>query len=177
MSAGWLAALRPRAARERALVALLCLVAAAYGLTLAWDWSRGRSEQAQAVAAERVALAKSLAAGPARPLAAGLVRAPTHTIAALSAQSYLETVLTEAGLADVSVQAAVRQKAAQAGELGVIEVTLEGSFDWTRFVELLKALAPEETGLAVAAVEVEQGEAPSMMMRLRMLYQLEGSGV
>jgi len=165
--------------RERAM---LCALGAAVSIAVAVEAGAYalearagvlESARARAAAAQELASLRDPRLRAELATAAGVARArsfddPTPAIAAVRAQSDLESLARTAGLD--SVRVAVLPAEARAGDMGALRLTLESGFEWSAFDALLSGLAGASQSYVVDAIEVDE-EAATLRLVLRAPYQ------
>lgn len=164
--------------RERALLAVLSLIAAVYIGILLFDWSqslRGRAADARAAHAQAVRARDARAEGSTRARVdaeLGKLRdlaffGETVAIARLRSQSAIEQIAAEAGIRAVRVTGTQSEETSSAVQAHL--VTLQGGFDWASFIVLLEKLSNLEQSVTVVSAAADSTAANSFQLVLRVL--------
>jgi len=161
--------------RERGLAALLGATFAAYGALVAYDFSFAAQTRAE-TAMIAYETARREAAVSQQDLGFLVERQienarryafedRTFAIAQIKAQAEVDTLAQQAGIANARVTA--DGDIDGEGRLRIVNLTVEGRFEWPSFIAFVQSLAQPERSFGVLSVSVDNRSiTPTFRMRL-----------
>lgn len=173
-----LANLRRISARERALVALLVLIASSFALMEARDWEGSAASAALSAAYARSEADRRLAhmssdttmeklAAGVEKAAAGAFEGQTHSIAGVAAQTALGRMLSGAGLAGFRIQA--EGEPTGEGRLRLQSYRIQSPYTPEGLAGFLDALLRTDKVVSITALSVNNGPAATFTVKLTVI--------
>lgn len=163
----WRAGLSPR---ERAGLALLAVLLAAFAAFQSFDWAMSAQARVEQARKERLRMAavasrhmnadwRGAVAQNAGKVWSWSVVETTESIARARAIAELEALVAGAGIADASVRAVPSDGPAAPAPMTAMEYVIEGGFDWTSLLMLLGAMKDSPISMTPVSAEVSAGES------------------
>lgn len=175
MSSSVLTSFARMAPRERALGAVLMLIACGYLLLSALDWSNAEEDRALSSAAEHqraqqmATIAKDTSQQSAMLAQVAQLRklsyvSNTTSIARADAQAALRSLGGAAGVQDLSV--VLDPASGGSSGLALQTLTIEGTFSWQTFLAFCELIGRSEQAVIVETLSVTSGRVPKFRMSL-----------